>query len=435
MRIERGKGELGERKGSRAKTILILMAFIAGGLFLGAIGGVVYVYLGYKGILPSSMAPIPPLKERTNILVLGVDANYDRFGNPHFEHSRSDTMMLVGLDPDTKSVSVLSIPRDTRVYISPRYGYEKINAAHAIGGPMLSVKVVEDLLGIPIHHYLKTDFRGFAKLVDLIGGLDVYVEKDMHYVDRAAKLRINLKKGFQHLNGDQVHQYVRFRHDKLGDIGRIQRQQKVLKLIAEKLTSPTMIPKLPFLIQIGRRYVETDMSIREMMSIAAFAREIDPAAIQIATLPGAPANLRHVSYFLADPDGIRERIRRMFLDEVDRPYREIGSVDVEVLNGTRRGGMARIVGEMLRKKGLNVERIGSYERKDVEETVVILHGLSDKELEKDIVAEMRDVLGHFSISREGVGSERPYISVVVGSDLVARISSEMAGRSSKDGFF
>jgi len=131
-------------------------------------------------------------------------------------------MFVATIDEATKSVSLLSVPRDTRVKI-PGHGWDKINHAYANGGSQLSQKAVENLLGIPIDYYVTIDFAGFYKIVDAVGGVDVDVEKRMYYEDPYDELVIDIQPGMQHMNGKTAIQYVRYR-DSEGDIGRIERQ-------------------------------------------------------------------------------------------------------------------------------------------------------------------------------------------------------------------
>ena len=158
---------------------------------------------------------------KKNIVVLGVDER------PSEEDTgRSDTLFVVMLDSDNNNVSLLSVPRDTRVKI-PGYGWDKINHAFAFGGHKLTQQTTEELLGIRINNYVMIDFKGFKGLVDAIGGVDIEVEKPMSYYDEWDGFTIDLAPGMQHMDGDKAIQYVRYR-DEEGDIGRIRRQQKFL---------------------------------------------------------------------------------------------------------------------------------------------------------------------------------------------------------------
>jgi len=211
--------------------------------------------------------PEPPKWEGTepvNILLMGVDARGVKKG----EIPRSDTMLVASLDPVKKKISVFSILRDTYVPI-PDHGEKRINTA-IIYGPNTAMQTVSDLLGIPIQYYVYTDFQGFIKLVDAVGGVDYEVEKDMVYktVADGPEYDIDLKKGYQHLDGNMALQYVRFRHDATSDFTRTERQRGFLKAVADKLISTTSIVKLPNILSQVTPYIETNMSVNDMWKLA-----------------------------------------------------------------------------------------------------------------------------------------------------------------------
>lgn len=132
------------------------------------------------------------------------------------------------------------------------------------------MKAVSDLLGIPIQYYVYTDFQGFIKLVDSVGGVDFYVEKDMSYSSIADKNEydIDLKEGMQHLDGDAALQYVRFRYDKMGDYTRTERQRELIKAVAKKMQTTTSIMKLPDILKSVSPYIDTNMDVEDMWKLA-----------------------------------------------------------------------------------------------------------------------------------------------------------------------
>ena len=249
---------------------------------------------------------LPILQQKQNILIVGVDSNGDNADK--FKGTRSDTMILVNLDPASHSINAISIPRDSKVYLAGDHGVQKINAAHALGGSDLTIKTVEDTLGIKINKYVVVNNDGVKKLVDALGGVPVYIEKDMYYNDNAGKLHINLSKGLHVLNGEQVEGYLRFRKDGLGDIGRTSRQQWFVKAVLEKLQSPSVIPKIPEVLNIASAYVKTNLSLYEMSHIAAALRNIGMSDVDFATLPGAPSKKGYIRYWILDPEKTQEII-------------------------------------------------------------------------------------------------------------------------------
>jgi len=250
----------------------------------------------------------PKLNQHLNILVMGVDSNGDNC--KRFLNTRSDTIMVVSFNPDIKKVGVLSIPRDTRVKIAGA-GINKINAAHAFGGPQLAITTIGENFGIPIDRYLIVDAQGLRDLCQELGPVEVLVEKDMHYEDHSGHLHVDLKPGLQTLDSTQMEGYVRFRHDARGDIGRIERQQWFLRQLANKLQDPSILLKAPQLFNIANQYVQTNLSVEEMAQVASFLKDLNSSQFETATLPGTPQLIDGCSYWLADTAASQIVINRL----------------------------------------------------------------------------------------------------------------------------
>jgi len=228
-------------------------------------------------------------RPRVNIVFLGRDRDYDNHGRVLNTPGRTDTILVVALARDLTAnktdVALLSIPRDTLVRI-PGHGAQKINAAHSFGGPELTVRTLKESMGIHVDHYVVFKFEGFKKAIDAVGGVDVEVPKDMHYDDNWANLHIHLKKGWQHLDGAKAHGFVRFRHDRWGDLGRIERQQMLAKALAKKMMHPSMMLRLPQLTATLRECVETDMNDDQLTSLAFLMRKLKLDSLKTEVLPG-----------------------------------------------------------------------------------------------------------------------------------------------------
>lgn len=252
---------------------------------------------------------LPFLPRRQNILLLGVDSNGSK--TDPWLGTRSDTIVLLNIDPKTHSVNAVSIPRDSKVYVADGHGVQKINAAHALGGVRLTKQTIEETLGVRIDRYVVVSDEAVKKLVDALGGVPIYVEKRMNYDDYSGQLHVHLSKGLNVLDGRQAVGYLRFRHDGLGDIGRTQRQQWFLRGLLEKTQSPQAIAKIPEMLNIASTYVKTDLSLYEMSQYAALAKSIDISKIQVATLPGAPNKKGSISYWILDPDKTQEVLNRL----------------------------------------------------------------------------------------------------------------------------
>ncbi|MEZ4490478.1 MAG: LCP family protein [Cyanobacteriota/Melainabacteria group bacterium] len=251
----------------------------------------------------------PSLSGRTNILLMGVDSNGKN--TKRFENTRSDTMILASIDPFNKKVGLISIPRDSRVRIPEKNHLDKINAAHALGGPELAVRTVESALSVPVDHYVVIDRVGLRDVFEAIGPVTVNVENRMRYRDRASGLDIDLQPGVQELDAHQVEEYLRFRHDQKGDIGRIARQQWFLRQAQNKLKDPSVILKIPNLIQFASNYVVTDMSVQDMTALFGFAKDIGADSIETATLPGEGATIHGGSYWVIDPEASALVLKRL----------------------------------------------------------------------------------------------------------------------------
>jgi LCP family protein required for cell wall assembly len=208
--------------------------------------------------------------QRINVLLLGGDSR----GMKKNEVPRSDSLIVASIDPITKKAYLFSIMRDTYVKI-PGAGEDRINSALAIGGPNLAMRTVGDLLGIPIQYYVYTDFKGFIALVDSIDGIDMDVEKDMKYSDSedGHEYDINLKKGYQHLDGKMALQYVRFRHDALSDFARTERQRNFLQAIVKKMQTTLSIIRIPRILSSIDPYIETNLSTTDMIKLGSLGYE------------------------------------------------------------------------------------------------------------------------------------------------------------------
>jgi LCP family protein required for cell wall assembly len=194
-------------------------------------------------------------------------------------------MVLVRVDPTLRQVTGLHIPRDTIADI-PGFGRQKINAANALGGPSLARQTVADLLGVPIDHYVLLNLHGLVDAVNELGGVTVEVPKPMSYMDWTAKLKIDLQPGVHTLTGNQAMGFVRFCHDRDGDIGRIQRQQTFIRAFAEKMANPASWSHIPRLVAILHDSVDTDLSDVDLLQTLNLVRGMPHQQLSLDVLPG-----------------------------------------------------------------------------------------------------------------------------------------------------
>lgn len=252
---------------------------------------------------------VPFFNKKQNILILGIDSNGS--DTDPFVGTRTDTIILINIDPADKTINAISVPRDSKVYLPDEFGVQKINSAHALGGVELTKKTIEETLGLKIDKYVLVNNDAIKKMVDALGGVPIYVEKNMFYNDYSANLHINLTKGLHVLNGEQAEGYLRYRKDGLGDIGRTSRQQWFLKALLEKLQSTGTISKIPEVLKIAFNSTKTDMSLYEMSQFAALVRSFNGENVEIATLPGAPSKKGYISYWILDPEKTQEVVNRL----------------------------------------------------------------------------------------------------------------------------
>jgi LCP family protein required for cell wall assembly len=255
------------------------------------------------------------LSQPMTILFMGVDVSYSGQGRSLIAdktalNGRSDTMMLVFLNPPSNKIAVLNIPRDTEANIG-KFGVQKINSANALGGPEYAKAAVTNLLGIGIDHYVVMNLQGLVQLVNELGGVTVEVPKKMSYMDWTAKLKIDLDPGWHTLTGNQAMGFVRFRHDDLGDIGRVQRQQVFLQAAERKMLDPRSWVHVPALIDIATRNMQTDMSQMDLFQCLNFAHAVPKSNIKFVMLPGqfsgngdwiATSDARTLAFQLLNPD-------------------------------------------------------------------------------------------------------------------------------------
>ncbi len=252
-----------------------------------------------------------------NILIMGVDRVPEAAANsPKSFNGRSDTILLLRLDPRDKSISLLSIPRDTKVEF-PGISFSKIGEANANGGSALALRLIGSMLNnTTIDRYVRVNIGAFRELVDLLGSVEVFVPRTMSYQDNSQKLKINLLKGWQTLNGEQAEQFARFRNDGLGDIGRIGRQQSLIQAIRHRLGSPSVMVRLPEIIRFMQKYVDTNLKFEEILTLANFGVQLEPDNFKMVMLPGrsssAEGDLR--SYWILDKAG-RDRIMTQYFKQ------------------------------------------------------------------------------------------------------------------------
>lgn len=304
--------------------------------------------------------------DRMNLLVLGIDYNYDEKGILYTKGARSDTMMVVSLSRDGDLLNVVSIPRDTQVFLGEDYGYDKINAAFSYGGAEQAKRVVSSFLGVPIHHHLVVKVSGAKTLIDALGGLHVDVEKDLDYDDNWGKLHIHLKKGPQTLNGEQAVGYARFRMDEEGDRGRIRRQQQVIRALGSKLKEPALVTRFPELAAQVKKTLETDLKPMEMVDLANLYSAFDFSQMRSGAIVGDDAmDANGVSYILPYAPENERTVRRLLrsLDWVTK-----GDLRIRVVFKKASPEIAYRLADVLADSGFDGVQVQALELSDKRDT-------------------------------------------------------------------
>ena len=221
-----------------------------------------------------------------NILLIGIDSSDVTYEKDE-DSKRADTIMLLSIDPKHDRIRLLSIPRDT-YYKLKGYDNYRMNAAYSRGGIDLQVSSVEDFLGIKISHYVTVNYEAVEELVDAIGGVEVYTPK-YKYIDPSTvpPLEINFEEGLHLLNGKDSVKYLRIRKIyKDQDLDRIKAQQDFIMKIFDKMKSPRMLLKLPKLVSIANKHIETDMNYGQLSYLAYYGVTLDKEDIAMKTVPG-----------------------------------------------------------------------------------------------------------------------------------------------------
>jgi len=363
----------------------------------------------------SGEAAIPMPESQISILLLGSDERADDKEPP-----RTDTMLLLTLDLEHRTAGMISLPRDLWV---PIPGYDittKINTAYVIGekrgypggGTQLAKDTVSSFVGRPIEHYLRINFNGFVRFVDLIGGIDIVVPQTIHddqYPTANYGIEtFHLDAGPQHLNGEVALKYVRTRNVD-SDYGRAARQQQVIQAVIDKVTQadmiPTLVAKLPQLSATMRDSVSTDMSPAAAVQIAQYVRQNSFREVRRLVLDdrygtesysddGAwillPDRSRIrpalTAFFEAPPDSVDGYVTAATGDALlstiaaqttnlnpaqDRLVTEPATTRIEVLNGTGYPGVAARIRDLLQEHGWQVVSIGDADRSDYRRTLIV----------------------------------------------------------------
>lgn len=261
---------------------------------------------------------VEPIKDNISILFMGIDDSQERKQGSN--HSRSDSLMLATLNNKDKSVKLLSIPRDSYVYIPYVGRNDKITHAHAFGGTQATISTVERLLNVPVDYYYELNFNAFIQIVNALGGVEVNVPYAMHELDENDKRTVNLKPGLQTLDGREALALARTRHQD-SDIKRGERQQMILEAIIKKASSVQSLTKYGDLLTAIGDNMKTNMTFDEMKSLAAYIKGGMPK-VDSLTLKGYDDMSTGIYYYKLDTNNLAE-IRQTLQNQLDLTESEI----------------------------------------------------------------------------------------------------------------
>jgi polyisoprenyl-teichoic acid--peptidoglycan teichoic acid transferase len=368
------------------------------------------------------------LSRPVNISIVGIDRVPNTTANsPKIFNGRSDTILLLRLDPRDKSISLLSVPRDTKVEI-PGIAFSKINEANPRGGSALTTRLLSSMLNnVTIERYVRVSTGAFRELVDLLGGVEVFVPRAMSYTDRTQKLRINLVQGWQTLNGEQAEQFARFRNDGLGDVGRIGRQQSLIQAVRNRLTSPSVLVRLPEIIRLMQKYVDTNLKFDEILTIANFGLQLEPGNFKMVMLPGRSSSkegdLR--SYWIVDDDG-RDRVMTQYFkqslsDFAQGRFRNQNQtalstqLKIAIQNASSNPKTAKTLASFLKTKGFsNVYVVKDWPDKQRHSQIIVQQG------DLEAANSLQKLLGNGKIEAASTGEIPSDLTLRIGEDLVKR---------------
>ncbi|MBS7297917.1 MAG: LCP family protein [Eubacteriales bacterium] len=301
------RARVGDGKAKKRMKVLLVSLF--------AVCAIAVLMLGFHSVLfPMSggidgtyVMPVDKATGKANVLLLGVDK----------DGMRTDTIIIASYDLDNDKVNMLSIPRDTRMYIGK--SWQKINAAYSLrkngemNGVHGTIEAVSRLTGIPINYYVVFSCEAFRNAIDALDGIEFDVPRRMYYTDPAQDLYIDLQPGLQVLDGNKAEQLVRFRKYPGGDIDRVKMQQQFVKALAEQKLNLSIIGKLPDLFKVIKNDIKTNFTVAEVGKYIPNLKELSSENIIMYQLPGNFSGDEYrASYWLANIDEIKTLVETQF---------------------------------------------------------------------------------------------------------------------------
>lgn len=315
----------------------------------------------------------PKANETVNILLLGMDIG-DAENTSNTSARRTDTMMLLNYNPRTDNIKIVSIPRDTLIEVENAHDgngnyipYWKINAAYVLGGEQEVIEQVESLLDITVNYLVEIDYAAFRNLIDAVGGVEMYIDRDMYYDDDAQDLHIHFNKGETVLlDGQKAEEFFRWRKNNDGtgladgDLGRIKNQQKFISALIEKCTNPMIVTQVPDILKAIKENVVTNMSGTAMIKYG--LKMISNSGISMSTLQGYNERIYGQDFLIADPSYNQSLLESLKITSEADNSQEKKNSSIMVLNATRVNGLAGNLKTELEKLGYVNINTGNFDK-------------------------------------------------------------------------
>lgn len=278
-------------------------------VFIGGVALHFYTSMGDDSEAKTWISDLKNSNEKFQVLLIGVDS----LDSKKAKNTRSDVMMVLDIDGEKKTASLISLPRDSRVKIED-HGKTKLNHAYAYGKADLALKTVNENFDLNIPYYIVVDYAFVKDVVNIVDGIDVNVPMDMDYEDPSADppLSIHLKEGHQHLNGDQAMQFLRFRKGyKNADLDRVKAQQAFMAAFIDKVKSSKGILHAPSLLVSYIDNTTSNMPLSKVSRMGLTMLSVGQENLQTATIPGTADMIGGLSYYVVDFDGTDQLFRKM----------------------------------------------------------------------------------------------------------------------------
>lgn len=405
-----------KKKHKFLRRFLLILLFILIAIAIYFTYGTIRNGGGLKGFLSTALNQ--SVEETKNLepisaLVLGSSQNL------------TDTIMIAKYNPQTQKAYLISVARDTFVGDSKARATasEKINSLYQGKYPEKTLAAVNKLTGLNLKNYIVVDTDALKALVDAIGGVYFDVPIDMKYTDKKQDLHINLKKGYQLLDGDKAEQVVRFRHNQDGttysyeygdnDIGRMKTQRNFLKAVMSQTLKPSNVLKIGDFLNIAQKYVKTNMSFDLLKQYIPSAVEFSTDNLETGSLPGTPEKCNGVWLYIQNKEKSKEYLAKLdkeLMGQTNTAEENIADIKIEILNGSGKSSNLSKLTQKLKDKGYKVSKAGNTNA--TSKTSIVNKGnISDTTL-----SSLKELIGVGTISNNPTDSSID-ITIILGKDF------------------